>query len=61
MEHKLEDLFVVPEARNIGVGKAFFAELAKVAEEKVTCILLYPLNSLQTSHVRIVPVLIGQC
>lgn len=30
----LEDLFVSPEYRNYGVGKAFFAELAKVAEEK---------------------------
>ncbi|KAI0078349.1 acyl-CoA N-acyltransferase [Panus rudis PR-1116 ss-1] len=30
----LEDLFVKPEARGSGVGKAFFAELAKVAEEK---------------------------
>ena len=33
---KLEDLFVKPEARGAGVGKAFFAELAKVAEEKVS-------------------------
>lgn len=32
---KLEDLFVKPETRGMGVGKAFFAELAKVAEEKV--------------------------
>ncbi|PSR70595.1 hypothetical protein PHLCEN_2v13533 [Hermanssonia centrifuga] len=31
---KLEDLFVKPETRGMGVGKAFFAELAKVAEEK---------------------------
>ncbi|THH00978.1 hypothetical protein EW026_g1637 [Hermanssonia centrifuga] len=30
----LEDLFVKPETRGMGVGKAFFAELAKVAEEK---------------------------
>ncbi|KAH7907295.1 acyl-CoA N-acyltransferase [Hygrophoropsis aurantiaca] len=30
----LEDLFVKPETRNIGVGKALFAELAKVAQEK---------------------------
>ncbi|KIP12110.1 hypothetical protein PHLGIDRAFT_21190 [Phlebiopsis gigantea 11061_1 CR5-6] len=30
----LEDLFVLPEYRGSGVGKAFFAELAKVAEEK---------------------------
>ncbi|KAJ3540857.1 hypothetical protein NM688_g6165 [Phlebia brevispora] len=30
----LEDLFVKPETRGMGVGKAFFVELAKVAEEK---------------------------
>ncbi|TCD63074.1 hypothetical protein EIP91_006030 [Steccherinum ochraceum] len=30
----LEDLFVSPEQRGSGVGKAFFAELAKVAQEK---------------------------
>ncbi|KIM70729.1 hypothetical protein SCLCIDRAFT_1206892 [Scleroderma citrinum Foug A] len=30
----LEDLFVIPEARNMGVGKALFAELGKVAQEK---------------------------
>ena len=34
-EHKLEDLFVKPETRGMGVGKAFFAELAKIAEAKV--------------------------
>ena len=33
---KLEDLFVKPETRGMGVGKAFFAELARVAEEKVS-------------------------
>ena len=33
---QLEDLFVSPEYRNYGVGKALFAELAKVAEEKVS-------------------------
>ena len=33
--HKLEDLFVKPETRGMGVGKAFFAELAKIAEAKV--------------------------
>ena len=32
---KLEDLFVNPEYRGFGIGKALFAELAKVAEEKV--------------------------
>ncbi|OJA17658.1 hypothetical protein AZE42_03016 [Rhizopogon vesiculosus] len=31
----LEDLFVSPDARNKGVGKALFAELGKVAQEKV--------------------------
>ncbi|KAI0792389.1 acyl-CoA N-acyltransferase [Abortiporus biennis] len=30
----LEDLFVKPDFRGSGVGKALFAELAKVAEEK---------------------------
>ncbi|KAI6148734.1 acyl-CoA N-acyltransferase [Pisolithus tinctorius] len=30
----LEDLFVIPEARNVGIGKAFFAELGKVAQAK---------------------------
>ncbi|KAH0826633.1 acyl-CoA N-acyltransferase [Lanmaoa asiatica] len=30
----LEDLFVKPEARNMGIGKALFAELGKVAQEK---------------------------
>ncbi|EMD34844.1 hypothetical protein CERSUDRAFT_67241 [Gelatoporia subvermispora B] len=30
----LEDLFVDPEYRGKGVGKAFFAELAKIAQEK---------------------------
>lgn len=32
---QLEDLFVSPDARNKGVGKALFAELGKVAQEKV--------------------------
>ncbi|KIM22288.1 hypothetical protein M408DRAFT_332983 [Serendipita vermifera MAFF 305830] len=30
----LEDLFVKPDARNLGVGKALFAELGAIAEEK---------------------------
>ncbi|KAI0346148.1 acyl-CoA N-acyltransferase [Trametopsis cervina] len=30
----LEDLFVTPECRGLGIGKALFAELGKVAEEK---------------------------
>ncbi|KIJ61635.1 hypothetical protein HYDPIDRAFT_137625 [Hydnomerulius pinastri MD-312] len=30
----LEDLFVKPEARNMGIGKALFSELGKVAQEK---------------------------
>jgi len=30
----LEDLFVKPEARNMGIGKALFAELGKIAQEK---------------------------
>lgn len=33
---KLEDLFVDPSFRGGGVGKALFAELGKVAEEKVS-------------------------
>ncbi|THH12148.1 hypothetical protein EW145_g208 [Phellinidium pouzarii] len=32
---QLEDLFVKPEYRSKGVGKAFFAELAEAAQEKV--------------------------
>ncbi|ETW77950.1 hypothetical protein HETIRDRAFT_107579 [Heterobasidion irregulare TC 32-1] len=31
---KLEDLFVKPEARSTGIGKAFFAELGAIAQEK---------------------------
>ncbi|KAG8216873.1 acyl-CoA N-acyltransferase [Butyriboletus roseoflavus] len=46
----LEDLFVKPEARNMGIGKALFAELAKVAQAKVVSCDLPPysgpLNSL---------------
>ncbi|KAF9261706.1 acyl-CoA N-acyltransferase [Marasmius fiardii PR-910] len=30
----LEDLYVTPECRNLGVGKALFGELGKVAKEK---------------------------
>ncbi|KAG7094939.1 hypothetical protein E1B28_005741 [Marasmius oreades] len=30
----LEDLFVTPEYRNLGVGKALFGELGKIAKEK---------------------------
>jgi GNAT superfamily N-acetyltransferase len=33
--HKLEDLYVKPEHRAHGIGKAFFAELGKIAQEKV--------------------------
>lgn len=32
---QLEDLYVDPSYRGTGVGKALFAELGKVAEEKV--------------------------
>ncbi|KAJ8081840.1 Peroxygenase 1 [Marasmius tenuissimus] len=31
----LEDLYVSPECRNLGVGKALFGELGKIAKEKV--------------------------
>ena len=33
---KLEDLYVKPEHRSQGVGKAFFGQLGKIAQEKVT-------------------------
>jgi len=33
---KLEDLYVKPEHRNLGAGKAFFGQLGKIAQEKVT-------------------------
>jgi ribosomal protein S18 acetylase RimI-like enzyme len=33
---QLEDLYVKPEARNMGVGKALFAELGAIAQEKVS-------------------------
>lgn len=32
---QLEDLFVKPETRGLGVGKALFGELGKIAQEKV--------------------------
>jgi hypothetical protein len=32
---KLEDLYVKPEYRANGIGKAFFVELGKIAQEKV--------------------------
>jgi GNAT superfamily N-acetyltransferase len=32
---QLEDLYVTPQCRGIGVGKALFAELGRIAEEKV--------------------------
>lgn len=35
MISKLEDLFVKPEYRSKGVGKRFFGELGKIAQEKV--------------------------
>ena len=33
---QLEDLFVEPEYRNKGLGKAFFGELGRVAEDNVS-------------------------
>lgn len=36
---KLEDLFVSPEYRGLGLGKAFFGELGKIAQDKVTTTL----------------------
>lgn len=46
----MEDLFVDPEYRGKGVGKAFFAELAKIAQEKArigatSCVLSCPNRS----------------
>ena len=38
---KLEDLYVKPEYRSQGVGKAFFGQLGKIAQEKVTVSLLH--------------------
>jgi hypothetical protein len=32
---KLEDIYVKPEHRKKGIGKAFFAELGKIAREQV--------------------------
>ncbi len=32
---QLEDLYVSPEHRNLGVGKALFTKLGEIAEEKV--------------------------
>ena len=37
MHRQLEDLFVDPEYRGKGLGKALFGELGKIAEEKVRC------------------------
>jgi GNAT superfamily N-acetyltransferase len=42
LDVQLEDLFVSPDARNKGVGKALFAELGKVAQEKVTTSHAFP-------------------
>jgi GNAT superfamily N-acetyltransferase len=50
---QLEDLYVAPEHRNLGVGKALFGHLGKVAEEndcprldwavlKVCCLIVCP-------------------
>lgn len=58
--YKLEDLFVTPDARNMGVGKAFFAELAKVAQEKVHPYLKCMLEHSRTSHARAVRGWTGQ-
>lgn len=37
---KLEDLYVKPEFRAGGVGKAFFGHLGKIAQEKVDYVSL---------------------
>lgn len=33
--NKLEDLYVKPAHRTLGVGKAFFGQLGKIAQDKV--------------------------
>ena len=52
-----------PETRNKGIGKALFAELAKVAQDKVVYLLplLLPCGSTTFFPGRIADVLIGPC
>jgi GNAT superfamily N-acetyltransferase len=47
--YKLEDLYVDPQHRAHGIGKAFFAELGKIAQEKVG-MCPSPLSLLQCKH-----------
>lgn len=58
---KLEDLFVSPEYRGSGIGKAFFAELAKVAEDKVSLDQKCAMCILYLFFSRVVHALIGPC
>lgn len=58
---QLEDLYVSQDARNKGVGKALFAELGKVAQEKVTSPCFFPwILLMQPSATRTVHALIGR-
>ena len=50
---KLEDLYVDPDYRAGGIGKAFFAELGKIAQEKVRIFCLCEHSQLTLSRHKI--------
>ena len=58
---QLEDLFVKPEYRSKGLGKALFAELAKVAQEKVRQLSFILLTAKHLSADRTVLAWTGPC